>query len=834
MRRCKRLDFAPAADSSNDSRFRHSSVTLCEIVKIVTGVATSQRRGIRLALITGFSLVLLLLAVVVWVGVSNMEAIRAQLNSIVDDHNVKKDLVTRMRSAARERTVNMYRMITLSDPFARDEEFLIYNRNGALFAQARMKLKAMPLDAREQEILRLQGAETGGTTALQEEVVDLAFSDELAAASELLYEKTVPGQDRVFVYLTQLQDYQTEATRRAEQNAGARLGRARTLMFASGGAALLVGALIALLVVRYTTQAEARLFRAKRKAVVTLHSIGEGVITTNAEGKINTLNSVASELTGWSEADAQERELMEVFRVRDQGDRALTDNPVNVALAEDRILNSDQDVILRNQSGDEFAVEYTVAPIRDQGSGVLGAVLVFRNVTELRQMANEMAYQATHDTLTGLVNRFEFDNRLALALQSARGEDHYHTLLYIDLDQFKVVNDTCGHSAGDALLQQLAAQLQASSRRSDTLARLGGDEFALLLANCRLHTALHTAEALCRTVEAFRFVWDKKSFGVSASIGVVEIRPDSGTVTDLLSAADNACYVAKDLGRNRVHVFQPDDVALAQRQGEMQWLSRIRNALEHGRFQLYYQRMASLSAGENAQLCEILLRMVDARGELVPPGAFIPAAERYGLMHNVDRWVIKAALEYLSANQSYVADPNQVWTINLCGQTIGDDHFLDYVTDLFHSTGVPPGNICFEITETSAVRNLNRAAELISELKAMGCRFALDDFGSGISSFTYLKHLQVDYLKIDGSFVKDMLDDTMNSAMVESINQIGQLLGLRTIAEWVEQPPVLAKLRALRVDYAQGNVIHRPEPLAAWSDVSDKQPPVATANSVSA
>lgn len=787
----------------------------------------TQQRGIKLTLITGFSVVLLLLALVVWAGLSNMEATQAQLYHIVESHNVKKDLVARMRNAARERTMNMYRMITLTDPFARDEEFMAYNRNGAAFAQARLHLKTLPLDATERELLDLQGAETARTLVLQEQVVDLALRDELNAAAELLYTKTVPGQDRVFVYLTRLHDHQTQATRMAEQDAHNRLQEARRVMLASGGAALFLGVLIAILVVRYTTLAEARLFREKKKAVVTLHSIGEGVITTNAHGRINYLNTVASELTGWTSEDARGRELLEIFKIQDDEGEALEVDPVTLALAEDRILNSGKDQILRNQAGDEFAVEYTVAPIRDHGGGVLGTVLVFRNVTEIRRMAKQMAYQATHDTLTGLINRFEFEKRLELALQSAREENKYHTLCYMDLDQFKVVNDTCGHIAGDELLQQLTSQLQAITRKSDTLARLGGDEFALLLANCRLDSALHMAENLCNSVGSFRFVWEGKSFGVSTSIGVVEIGPDSGTMNDLLSAADNACYVAKDLGRNRIHVFQPDDIDLAKRQGEMQWLPHIRDALEQGNFRLFFQRIVPLMPEQREEHCEILLRMLDSDNTLIPPGAFIPAAERYGLMSAIDRWVINAAFDHLATHPECVASPGQLWTINLSGQTICDEHFLDFLIAQFRSNKVPPGNICFEITETTAIRNLNRASELTATLKAMGCHFALDDFGSGLSSFNYLKHLNADYLKIDGSFVKDMLDDAMDCAMVESINQIGQLLGLRTIAEWVEHEQVQHKLRELRVDYAQGFHIHKPEPLANWRSASARHEPLA-------
>ncbi|MGD8854471.1 MAG: diguanylate cyclase, partial [Gammaproteobacteria bacterium] len=569
--------------------------------------ASTTGRHIKLALVGGFSVVLLLSAANVQVGLSHMEAIQAQLNRIVENHSVKKDLVTAMRRAARERTVSLYRMITLDDPFARDEEFMRFNRNGTAFAQARIRLKAMPLDAKEQVLLERQGVETGRTVDLQQKVADLTQQDHLTEAGRLLYAETVPGQERVFVHLNELQDYQTQATRLAEERARQKLSRARAVMFGSGAAVLLLGALIAVLVVRYTTRAEARLILEKKKAVVTLHSIGEGVIRTNARGRINYLNTVASTLTGWDTEKAYGRELLEVFRVVDDRGQELRDNPVSVSIAQNRILNSSGHLGLRNPDGEEFGIEYTVAPIRDHQGRALGAVLVFRNMTEMRRMANQMAYQATHDTLTGLINRFEFESRLEAALEGARDEGKRHTLFYMDLDQFKVVNDTCGHVAGDELLKQLAARLHARTRKTDTLARLGGDEFGLLLVNCSLEAALHTAHALRNEITGFRFVWDNICFDVSASIGVVEVKSDSGTVANLLSAADNACYVAKDLGRNRVHVFQPDDDALTRRQGEMQWLPRIRAALENGSFCLFHQRIVPVSPALHEQHCEILL-----------------------------------------------------------------------------------------------------------------------------------------------------------------------------------------------------------------------------------
>jgi diguanylate cyclase (GGDEF)-like protein/PAS domain S-box-containing protein len=782
----------------------------------VTGTASAKGRHIKLALIGGFSVVLLLSAFNVWVGLSNMQAIQDRLNSIVENHNVKKDLVTTMRHAARDRTVSLYRMITLTDPFERDEEFMRFNRNGAAFAKARIELTAMPLNAREQAILDRQAAETSRTVELQRRVADLAMEDNLTGAGRLLYSDTVPGQDRVFVYLTELQNYQTEASRFAEEDARLKLVRARMVMFSSGAGALLLGTLIAGFVVRYTARAEARLFLEKKRAVVTLHSIGEGVIRTDARGRINYLNTVASNLTGWDTESAFGRDLLEIFRVVDDRGHALNDNPVRAVIQRDRIFNSDRHLSLKNPGGEEFGIEYTVAPIRDHDGTVIGAVLVFRNITEMRRMAHQMAYQATHDALTGLINRLEFESRLEAALESVRETGKRHTLFYMDLDQFKVVNDTCGHIAGDELLKQIAARLHARTRKTDTFARLGGDEFGLLLVNCALEAALHTAEALRSEIRDFRFVWENKCFEVSASIGVVELKSDSGTMTDVLSAADNACYVAKDLGRNRVHVFQPDDAALTQRRGEMQWLPRIRAALERDRFRLFFQRIVPVSPAVQEQHCEILLRLADVDGGLVPPEAFLPAAERYNLMPSIDRWVIQTAFAHLAGHPEYLADPLQLWTINLSGQTLCDPSLLEFVMAQFRNTGIPPGSICFEITETAAVHNLSRATELLSELRSMGCRFALDDFGSGLSSFNYLKHLKVDFLKIDGSFVKDMLEDSMDCAMVESINQIGQLMGLRTIAEFVERDAILQQLRSLRVDFAQGSAIHTPEPIDHW------------------
>jgi diguanylate cyclase (GGDEF)-like protein/PAS domain S-box-containing protein len=557
------------------------------------------------------------------------------------------------------------------------------------------------------------------------------------------------------------------------------------------------------------------LFQEKERLMVTLESIGEAVITTDVYGRLQYLNPVAEKLTGWSNEEARGALLSEVFQILDAASGERVPDPVQRCLDEDCIVVSSQDSTLRRRDRQEFAIEHSAAPIRDRAGQVIGVVLAFRDVTEVRRLARQLAYQASHDVLTGLINRREFELRLAQALQSARADGTEHALCYLDLDQFKVVNDTCGHMAGDQLLKQLTVLLRPRLRATDILARLGGDEFGVLLEGCPLAKARDIADGLRQTVREFRFVWQDKTFDVGVSLGVVPITADTIGVAEALSAADAACYVAKDRGRNRVYVYQPDDTALAKHHGEMEWAQRIARAIEAGRLCLYCQPIASLAPCDDLPLHEILVRLIDQRGELVPPMAFIPAAERYNVMAAVDRWVIQEVLRLLSRSDM----PRYAFAINISGRSLADDHFLDFVLAEVARFGAPE-RLCFEITETAAVTNFSQAHAFISALKSRGCRFALDDFGSGISSFAYLKSLPVDFLKIDGGFVRDMAQDPIDFAMVESINQVGHVMGVRTIAEYVESEAVLSKLRSLNVDFAQGFAIAAPIPIEQLFDTS--------------
>jgi diguanylate cyclase (GGDEF)-like protein/PAS domain S-box-containing protein len=555
---------------------------------------------------------------------------------------------------------------------------------------------------------------------------------------------------------------------------------------------------------------EEALFREKESAQITLQSIGDGVVTTDARGVIDYLNPVAESLTGWRLEDGQGRAIEEVFRAFHEETCEPLENPLAVAIRRTRSIKSVRPMLLIRRDGNEIYVESTASPIRDGSGAVSGGVLVFHDVSEARELNRRLSYHASHDVLTGLVNRREFESRMERALKSARARETSYALCYLDLDQFKIVNDTCGHSAGDALLGQVGALLKSKVRWRDTLARLGGDEFAILLESCSLDEAMRTAEALREAVRNFKFTWEERTFRLGASIGVVPISADNADVASVLSAADSACQAAKEAGRNRVHSFEENDIDLMRRRREMQWAARINAALEEGRFELFRQSILPLQVPETGLHYELLLRMRDETGKIVSPDNFMGAAERYGITPNIDRWVIENALRWL-VSEADEREKLAMCSINLSGQSLGDDKFLPYVIDQFRHSGIDASKICFEITETAAIASFSQANRFIQALKELGCKFALDDFGTGLSSFGYLKHFPVDFLKIDGSFVKEILHDPIDREMVRSINEIGHLTHKQTIAEFAENVEIINMLRSLGVDYAQGYGVSQPQ-----------------------
>jgi diguanylate cyclase (GGDEF)-like protein/PAS domain S-box-containing protein len=556
-------------------------------------------------------------------------------------------------------------------------------------------------------------------------------------------------------------------------------------------------------------KAETAVFQAKERAQVTLQSIGDAVITTDSGGRIDYMNPVAESLTGWENREAQGELIGSVLTVVDEATGQTSEGPVARCLREGQILGLAEHTVLVNRRGQEIAIQDSAAPIRDRAGNLIGAVMVFHDVSKERRLHRALHYQASHDALTGLINRREFENRLTVAVEDARqNADTTHVLLYLDLDQFKLVNDTCGHPAGDLLLKQITGVLQSRVRGIDTLARLGGDEFGVLLQDCSLDQALRIAENLRQAIRDYRFIWQDGVLSVGVSIGIVEITQEIPTVANVMSAADVACYSAKDSGRNRVQLYKPDN--MPERHREMHWISKLTRARDESRFELYYQPIVAIGANApGREHFELMLRLRDDAGNIVTPAEFIPAAERYNIMPSIDRWVVREALGRVVHRIESGVKPFTV-AVNLSGTSLNDERFLEFLIGELGAADLAAGAMCFEITETAAIENLGNVVYFMRELKSRGCHFALDDFGSGLSSFMYLKTLPVDYLKIDGQFVENVTRDAVDRSMVAAISQVGKAMGIQTIAERVESPEVLAELGRLGIGFAQGFYIARP------------------------
>lgn len=762
----------------------------------------------------GFILILSLLAAVVVIGLTRMASIKSRMDAIVSQQNVKTELVADMHNAARERSISLHRMALMTDPFERDEEQMYFRKMARDFIQARNALKKMHLSPTERDALAVSQSLTQTATRIQEDIYNLIEDGKLGEANQRLLTEALPAQNRVLAQFNMLLDYQRKAAREAAQAAELEYQHGYYSMIGLGLISFGFGIAIAFAVVRHTTRAEHALFNEKERAEVTLHSIADAVISTDAFGRIEYMNPIAEQLTGWPHANGHGQLLDDVYKVINELTRELIPSPIASQQADFKGIHLNPQGVLISREGNEYAIEASAAPIRDGLGVTVGYVVVFHDVSHSRHLAHQLSWQASHDALTGLANRREFESVMAQLWDSAHAHNKHHALLYMDLDQFKVVNDTCGHAAGDELLRQLAIIIDTQVREGDSLFRLGGDEFAVLLTGCPVSRAEAIANEIRQSIEAFRFTWQNNSFAIGVSIGLVPITADSESLSQLLAAADAACYTAKDKGRNRVQVYEASDTELAVRKGEMQWLPRINQALEENRFLLYYQEIVSISDGEGADIVqyEVLLRLRDEQGQIVPPQAFIPAAERYNLMPSIDRWVIRNTLTWIANHAACLQDVSMVY-INLSGQSLNDETFVPFVAEQLHAVGALSVRIGFEITETAAVANLTRAMQFMNTIKALGCSFALDDFGSGMSSFAYLKSLPVDKIKIDGFFVRDILSDKIDFAMVEAINRIGHVMGIETVAEFVENEAILQKLKEIGVDYAQGYGIHIPAPL---------------------
>ncbi|MGH8298446.1 MAG: EAL domain-containing protein [Steroidobacteraceae bacterium] len=548
--------------------------------------------------------------------------------------------------------------------------------------------------------------------------------------------------------------------------------------------------------------------------MLALNSLAEAVLATDAEGRLTYLNPAAERLTATVAAEAVGKSLEEIVGLVDETDRRLLSDPVHQALTSGAPVSLGRRALLiSRRDASERSIELSATPMRDAAGEQVGAVVLFHDVSEQRGLARQMSYQATHDALTGLVNRREFERRLEEAIERGHRGDGQHVLCYLDLDHFKVVNDTSGHLAGDSMLREVAKLLRDAVRDSDTVSRLGGDEFGMLLVGCPLEKARQIADDVCRSVGEHRFVWRDKIFNIGVSVGLVEISRESGTLEELLTAADSACYVAKKQGSGRVAVYSARDEALARHTGEIQWLQTLQVALKESRFQLFYQPIVpAYGTDGGGPAMEVLVRLQDEGGHQVPTAEFVRAAERFRLMGLVDRWVVQTTLAALGRGAIPVASDRCV-AINVSGQTLTDSQFFEFVVECLDSTGVAPSQVCFEISETAVVANLDHARRFVGVLHGMGCQFALDDFGSGVGSFSNLKSLPLDYLKIDGSFMRNLGRDSVNQAMVAAMIKLARTLNFKVIAEQVEDSAALDAARRMGVDFVQGYAIARPQPL---------------------
>ena len=563
---------------------------------------------------------------------------------------------------------------------------------------------------------------------------------------------------------------------------------------------------------------EVSLSRSKRQAQYTLESIAEGVITTDNDGHIDYMNQSAEALIGTNRDDAVGHRIGELFKLVDDADHRPLGDPVERSLAMRRRVNMGRRAVMISSDGEhEHPVEISASPIRGPGSSMFGTVVVFHDVSEIRGLTRQMSYQATHDPLTGQINRREFERRLDEAMDSAHAEEAVHMLFYMDLDRFKAVNDSCGHLAGDNMLKEIAGLIKDQVRDSDIVGRLGGDEFGAILMGCPIDKARQIATDICNAVADYRFVWKDKIFNIGISIGLVEISHVSGTIQDVMSAADSACYVAKQQGRGQVHVYSARDEAIARERGDIQWLRKLQSALHEDSFELAVQPIIAMGGGvESGPAIEVLIRLPDGRGRRADTAEFLRPAERYQLMPQIDRWVINATLAAISGGEIKVPGGRNC-AINLSGQTLGDESILGFVVDALDRTGVVPSTICFEVTETAILSNVQHAQRFIEVLHGIGCEFSLDDFGSGLGSFSSLKHLPIDYLKIDGAYTRNLSSDQVNQEMVAAMIKLARTMNFRIVAEQVERQEDFDWLRDSGVDFIQGHFIEAPTPLGSGS-----------------
>jgi diguanylate cyclase (GGDEF)-like protein/PAS domain S-box-containing protein len=765
-----------------------------------------------LTIFLGFLAITVILTVLGAVGFVHVYELNGQLRQAAQERAYKINLVEDMLAAGHVRFEIAFVLYAGTHAAERMRAQRRYVDFIADFEAAREGFIALGLSAEEDKLMERVDEVMGRIKELDSKAAQVVAAGGTGAAIWPSVSEMLKINEQLDVSLRRLLEFQRVAGFREVADASTKNQDTYRFVLLLFGVALTSSVLVAWWVTRMVSRTERALFEEKELAEATLNGLAEGVITVNLQGEIEYLNPAAERLTGWRLADARAQPLRSVYRLIELDSRVPLAHPANSPLNQPMTC-ADASHLLVARDNREFEVEDLASPIHDSDGNLAGAVLVFRDVTTAQEMSRKLVWQASHDALTGLVNRIEFENRLKEAIAVAKSQGKLHALMFVDLDQFKVVNDTCGHIAGDQMLCQIGVVIEDRIRDSDLLARLGGDEFGILLTSCGLEQALKIAHDILESLRKFRFAWHDKIFTVGASIGLVPIDGITQDATQLMSAADLACYAAKEGGRDRVQLFDPESESL-KRISDMGMVAQINRAIDQGLFRLYRQKIAGLQwhTADHHQY-EVLLRMIDANGHVLEPASFLPIAERYSLMKTIDRWVVRETFSYLQRVHAQGRANGVVHTINLSGASINDDEFLDFLKEQLDTYKISPPSLCFEVTETIAIANLPKAAGLMRSVKELGSHFSLDDFGTGMSSFAYLKYLPVGYLKIDGAFVRDVLSDRIDHEIVDAIIRVCRALGIRTIAEFVEDESTKSRLRTLGVDYAQGYAIGKPIPL---------------------
>lgn len=806
----------------------------------------------------GFIMVIALMGTISGIGLSSMSTIHKQLEGIIKTNTEKVKQIAIMRRSNRQRIISLQRMLIHDDPFEIDAQAIVNMSFANNFIRARRRLYELASSKEETKLLDELKSTTIVAAPINDSVRDLAWKGQSKDARQIMIDNFQPAQNAIYAQFNKLVEIYDHSAEQASTAATLEYDTAYFRMLIILAIVAFLSLAIAFHVLSKTRLAERTLRRhrddlevlvkertvelhhemltresaerliqqEKERLDVTLASIGDGVVTTDKNNKVDYLNPVAEKLTGWSMHQARGRSLDEVLPIIDVNTRISKVSLIERCSDGDLSENEESSVLIRSDKL-EVDIQEAVTTIKGRDGNSVGVVVAIRDVTETRKLARRIAYQATHDSLTNLVNRREFEHRVGISLERARVDQCFHSLCYLDLDRFKIVNDTCGHAAGDILLQELAKEIKQNIRNVDTLARLGGDEFGILFEQCPLEKAIQLAETIRQAVTDFRFVFQSQTFSIGVSVGVVEISEEYTELSKVLNAADLACYKAKESGRNCVHAYHSADEDILNRKGDMRWVGRLQNALDEDRFEFHCQPIVSLKSGvEKIIHYEVLLRMRDENKELIYPDAFLPAAERYGLLPAIDRWVFSHIFDWLGKHKQLLGSSRI--SINVTGASLSDESFLEFVVNRLRGSGARPEQVIIELTEISAFNNLSTVIRFISTLKEIGIKFALDDFGTGFSSLSSLKQLPIDFLKIDGSFVRDILSNPEDEAMVRAISDIGHSMNKIIVAEFVENKAIMQRLCELEIDFGQGFGIAHPEPLDTVFGLAEKSSTEAT------